>query len=217
MTYFVRAYATNSAGTAYGSQVTFRTLDTLTDIDGNVYPIVQFGTQVWMAANLRTTRYRNNSNIDNVTNATTWSGLTRGAWAHYDNNSANETVYGKLYNWHAVADSRNICPTGWHVPSDAEWTVLSTFLGTDVGFKMKATTGWGTGNGSNASGFTGLPGSDRGTDGLFGGVGGGGLFWSSSEDRSDYAWFRGLGRDDRDLGRGVTSNRFGFSVRCVRD
>jgi uncharacterized protein (TIGR02145 family) len=217
VTYFVRAYATNSAGTAYGSQVTFRTLDTLTDIDGNVYPIVQFGTQVWMAANLRTTRYRNNSNIDNVTNATTWSGLTRGAWAHYDNNSANETVYGKLYNWYAVADSRNICPTGWHVPSDAEWTVLSTFLGTDVGFKMKATSGWGTGNGSNASGFTGLPGGTRYTSGPFVDVGSRGYFWSSSEGISATAWVRDLLRDGRGLSRTSYGKRNGFSVRCVRD
>jgi uncharacterized protein (TIGR02145 family) len=221
VTYFVRAYATNSAGTAYGSNETFPTAaaaPTVTDIDGNVYPTVQIGTQVWMAANLRTTRYRTGATITNVTNATTWSGLTTGAWAHYDNAAANETLYGKLYNWYAVTDSRNICPTGWHVPSDAEWTVLSTFLATDVGFKMKATSGWGgTGNGSNASGFNGLPGGTRFTDGTFNDVGRYGFFWSSSEGNSVVAWFRYLYRANRDLVRGNLDKRDGFSVRCVRD
>ena len=217
-TYFVRAYATNSAGTAYGSQVTFKTLDTLTDIDGNVYPIVQIGTQVWMAENLRTTRYRTGATITNVTNATTWSGLTTGAWVHYGNSTDNETVYGKLYNWYAVADSRNICPTGWHVPSDAEWTVLSNFLATDVGFKMKSTSGWqDNGNGSNASGFNGLPGGYRSTPGPFDLVGRLGYFWSSSEYLSGNAWGRLLSRDARDLGRLNDFKRRGFSVRCVQD
>jgi uncharacterized protein (TIGR02145 family) len=214
--FFARAYATNSAGTGYGAQVLFTT--SVTDIDGNVYPTVHIGTQVWMAANLKTTRYRDGTTIPNVTNGTTWSGLTTGAWANYDNNAANDATYGKLYNWYAVADSRNICPAGWHVPTDAEWTVLSNFLATDVGFKMKSTSGWdNNGNGSNASGFNGLPGGVRNPNGTFATVGRSGYFWSSSEFNSDYAWYRYLGSGNRDLGRVSNDKSFGFSVRCLRD
>lgn len=191
---------------------------TVTDIDGNVYPTVQIGTQVWMAANLKTTRYRDGSTIPNVTNATTWSGLTTGAWANYNNDSANDAIYGKLYNWYAVADARNVCPTGWHVPSDAEWTVLSNFLGTDVGFKMKSTSGWSSnGNGSNASGFNGLPGGYRGYDGTFYGVGRSGSFWSSTQASPGGAWYRSLSSANRDLARSNYNKKRGFSVRCLRD
>jgi uncharacterized protein (TIGR02145 family) len=222
VTYFVRAYATNSSGTAYGAQASFTTTGastgSVTDIDGNVYPTVQIGTQVWMAANLKTTRYRNGTTIPNVTNGTTWSGLTTGAWASYDNTTANNTTYGKLYNWYAVADSRNVCPAGWHVPTDAEWTVLSNFLATDVGFKMKSTSGWANnGNGSNASGFNGLPGGLRDFDGSFGSVGWYGFFWSSSESGSDVAWTLVLSDGSRALGRSGANKRYGFSVRCLRD
>lgn len=220
--YYVRAYAINSVGKSFGIETSFSTSqtnsETVTDIDGNVYPTVQIGTQIWMAANLRTTRYRTGATITNVTNATTWAGLTTGAWAHYGNNSVNEMVYGKLYNWYAVADSRNICPTGWHVPSDAEWTVLSNFLGTDVGFKMKSTSGWqDNGNGSNASGFNGLPGGYRAYDGFFYSIGLNSHFWSSTHVGDNDSWYRYMVRNDRILGRDSFVKQLGFSVRCVRD
>lgn len=183
------------------------------DIDGNTYKTVQIGTQCWMAENLRTSKYRNGNPIPNVTGNSQWGSLTTGAWAHYDNRTANETVYGKLYNWHAVADRRNVCPTGWHVPSDAEWTVLSNFLATDVGFKMKATTF----EGSNASGFNGLPGGNRGTGGTFFDVGSYGYFWGSSEYFSVLSRGRNLTRLNSDLDSSDNGKRLGFSVRCVRD
>ena len=194
------------------ARVASATTGSVTDIDGNTYKIVQIGTQVWMAENLKTSKYRDGSSIPNVTGNSQWAGLTTGAWAHYDNSTANETVYGKLYNWHAVADRRNVCPTGWHVPSDAEWTVLSNFLATDVGFKMKATTF----GGSNASGFNGLPGGYRYPDDEFNAVGMDGYFWSSSENDSASAWNRGLYRTG-DPGRGSHYKSDGFSVRCVLD
>jgi uncharacterized protein (TIGR02145 family) len=191
---------------------------TLTDFDGNTYKTVQIGNQCWMAENLRTSKYRDGTPIPNVTGNSQWGGLTTGAWAHYDNQAANETKYGRLYNWYAVADRRNICPVGWHVPTDAEWTVLSNQLGSDPGHKMKSTSGWtDNGNGSNASGFTGLPGGGRGSAGTFNNVGRLGNFWSSSENDSDLAWSRYLANGDRDLNRNSNLKRNGFSVRCLRD
>jgi uncharacterized protein (TIGR02145 family) len=190
----------------------------VTDIDGNVYPTVQIGTQVWMAANLRTTRYRNGTSIPNVTNETTWSGLTTGAWSNYDNNTANDAIYGKLYNWYAAVNTAGLCPTGWHVPTDAEWTTLSNFLATDVGFKMKSTSGWAdNGNGSNASGFNGLPGGGRYSVGVFYNLGNYAGFMSSSESNSGIVWTRLLLKDFRDLNRVGNEKKAGFSVRCVRD
>jgi uncharacterized protein (TIGR02145 family) len=217
--YYVRTYATNSIGIAYGNQIQFTTTPTVSDIDGNVYPTVQIGTQVWMAANLKTTRYRNGTSIPNVTNATTWAGLTTGAWAHYENNAANDATYGKLYNWFAAADSRNLCPAGWHMPTDSDWTVLSNFLATDVGFKMKSTSGWlNNGNGSNASGFNGLPGGYRNVVGFFYDVGSYGYYWSASDGSSDDAWARLRIDVSRDLSRDdINFERDGFSVRCLRD
>lgn len=217
--YRVRGFATNVTGTAHGEYAQFTTADNvILDIDGNVYSYVQIGTQTWMASNLKTTRYRDGSPIPNVTNSTAWSGLSSGAWANYDNNAAYDAIYGKLYNWYAVSDSRNLCPLGWHVPSDAEWTVLSNFLGTDVGFKMKATSGWGNnGNGSNASGFTGLPGGARNGDGTFDYVGRNGYFWSSTQFSTGGAWLWSLFSDLRGLNRGNLDKKHGFSVRCIRD
>ncbi len=102
---------------------------TVTDIDGNVYRTVKIGTQVWMAENLKTTKYRNGDPIANVTNGASWKALTTGAYCWYNNDAENKVTYGGLYNWFVVADSRKIAPTGWHVPTDAEWTVLTDFLG----------------------------------------------------------------------------------------
>jgi uncharacterized protein (TIGR02145 family) len=193
----------------------------LTDIDGNVYKTFQIGSQNWMAANLKTTRYRDGSVIPNVTNATTWAGLETGAWVNYNNDAANDAIYGKLYNWLAVATSAGLCPTGWHVPTDSEWTVLSNFLAGDVGFKMKSTSGWAdNGNGSNESGFNGLPGGYRSwSRGRFDDVGRSGVFWSSSEliPGSVYVWYRYLNYGFALNSEHSAGKRTGFSVRCLRD
>jgi hypothetical protein len=135
-TYYVRAYAINSAGTAYGNQVSFTTTSGSgsgisnpgpgVTFNGYTYSTIILGNgQEWMAENLRTTSYANGDPIPNVTDGPQWSNLFgTGAWAHYNNDSQYENPYGKLYNWYTIADIRNICPTGWHVPSDAEWTIL---------------------------------------------------------------------------------------------
>lgn len=198
----------------------FYETEPITDIDGNIYKTVGISSQNWMAENLRTSKYRNGDLIPNVTNGSTWAGLTTGAWVNYDNIVANDAINGKFYNWYAVADARKVCPTGWHIPSDAEWTVLSNFLGTNAGQKMKSTTGWiNNGNGSNMSGFNGLPGGYRRNDGTFRFVGRDGLFWSSSEIDSGNAWNRYLHYNNPELNRDYLYNnkRNGFLVRCLRD
>jgi hypothetical protein len=130
-TYYLRAFATNASGTAYGNEQTFTTTaitPTSTDIDGNTYNTVQIGTQVWMSENLKTSRYRNGGSIPYVVGNTEWQALNTGAWSYYNHDETNDTVYGKLYNWY-TSQGDTLCPTGWHVPSDGEWTILTTYLG----------------------------------------------------------------------------------------
>jgi uncharacterized protein (TIGR02145 family) len=200
---------------------------TVSDIDGNVYNTVQIGTQCWTRSNLKVSKYRNGDNISNLTDNTAWSQTSTGAWCNYDNSSANDALYGKLYNWYAVNDSRGLCPTGWHVPSDAEWTTLTTFLGGEsvAGGKMKSTSiqptpgGWNAPNtgATNSSGFTFLPGGDRNSGGEFGYLGSDGGLWSSSGAGSGDAWGLYLYCDIAGAYRGDNDYRDGCSVRCVRD
>lgn len=232
--YYVRAYATNSAGTAYGNEVSFTTTAGNGGIvtnpgagvtfDGYSYTSIVLGNgQEWMAENLRNSSYANGDPIPNVTDGTQWQSLATGAWAHYENNNNYENPYGKLYNWYTVADPRNICPTGWHVPSDAEWTDLSDYLGGEViaGGKMKSTDTqyWTSPNidASNESDFSGLPGGRRYDFGTFVQLGGYGLWWSSTEDNGPTAWSRGLGYDYGNLYRYSNGKQSGFSVRCLKD
>jgi uncharacterized protein (TIGR02145 family) len=205
------------------------------DIDGNWYKVVQIGNQCWMAENLKTTKYRNGDTIPtNLSNAS-WSTTSSGAYAIYNNAVVNDSIYGKLYNWYAVADPRGLCPTGWHVPSDAEWKTLETSLGMpaselnkgggrgsaqNVGGKMKAVSSlWLAPNtgATNSSGFTGLPGGLRGNLGAFGDLGYGGYWWSSTQDFTTDAWYRGLDYFYAYVLRSDNTKRVGFSVRCVRD
>ena len=199
---------------------------------------VTIGTQKWMTKNLDVTTYRDGTVIPQVTNATAWAGLTTGAWCYYDNNPSNGAIYGKLYNWYAVmgiataesatptsgeiAARKQLAPQGWHVPTDAEWTTLSNFLGGDAvaGGKMKSTgtTLWASPNqATNSSGFAGLPGGVRYADGTFYNVGYLGYWWSATEADSAYAWLRKIFNYNGDLNRGVSFKKEGFSVRCLRD
>lgn len=232
-TYYVRAYATNSAGTAYGNQVSFTTTASGgivsnpgagVTFNGYTYASIVLGNgQEWMAENLRTTKYRNGDNITNVTDNAQWDLLTTGAWVHYSNDSQYENPYGKLYNWHAVADTRNVCPAGWHVPTDAEWTVLTNYLGGEsvAGGKMKSTGTqyWQSPNqdATNESGFSGLPGGYRFSIGPFSHVGGYGGWWSSTEGNTYNAWTRDLDYSSGSVSRGYYGKGNGFSVRCLRD
>ncbi len=210
-------------------------IGTVTDIDGNVYSTGIIGTQIWMKENLKTTRYRDGSAIPTGLSDNAWDNATTGAYAIYDNDTANNNTYGKLYNWYAVADSRNLCPVGWHVPSDTEWKTLEIYLGmsaTDadlegrrggtqnVGGKLKSTsTLWNTPNTSatNESGFSGLPGGFRDSGGTYLGIGDFGYWWSSTENSTSNAWNRYLYYGSGSSYRYDDGKRYGFSVRCLRD
>jgi uncharacterized protein (TIGR02145 family) len=230
-TYYVRAYAINSAGTAYGNMVSFTTSTgvvtnpgTGVTFDGYIYSSIVLGNgQEWMVENLRTTSYANGDPIPNITDGTQWANLTTGAWKYYFNDNQYENPYGKLYNWHTVNDSRNVCPTGWHVPSDAEWSVLSDYLGGQnvAGGKMKSTGTqyWQSPNtdATNVSGFSGLPGGGYSGSGAFDVLGSDGVWWCSSELDSDYAWIRYLSHLSGDVGSTYYYKTDGFSVRCLKD
>ena len=183
------------------------------------YPSVLIGAQYWMEKNLEVTTYRNGDPIPYVTDATAWAALTTGAWCYYNNDPSN----GKLYNWYAVNDPRGLAPTGWHVPTDVEWTTLSTTLGGDAvaGGKMKVagTTRWTAPNtgADNSSGFAGLPGGFRFNFGAFINVGYNGYWWSSTENDTTNAWYRFLLYFNGGINRYNYNKQFGFSVRCLRD
>ena len=210
---------------------------TVTDIDGNVYRTVKIGAQVWMAENLVVTRYRNGGAIPNVTSNSEWTGLSTGAYSVYGNDPANADIYGNLYNWYAVDDSRNIAPEGWHVPTDAEWKELEMHLGmsqseadqtswrgTNKGSKLAGNADlWNDGAFENnaafgSSGFKALPGGYRN---YYGGnyyhLGSHGYFWSSSEYYNNGAWARVLNYNYSGVYRYSNYKEGGRSIRCVRD
>jgi uncharacterized protein (TIGR02145 family) len=193
----------------------------ITDNDGNVYHTITIGTQVWLVENLKTTKYNDGTVIPLVTDNKIWFNLKNPGCCWYNNDaSSNKQVYGALYNWYAV-NTGKLCPAGWHVPSDAEWTILTTYLGGDdvAGGKMKETgaTHWLRPNtgAANSSGFTGLPAGYRGESGFI--VGGNTLFWSSTEFNADNAWIRYLLFDSAVAGRNNGGKYPGCSVRCLKD
>jgi uncharacterized protein (TIGR02145 family) len=199
------------------------------DIDGNRYKTVYIGKQQWMAENLKVSKYNDGTSILNITTDNLlWENNKTGAWSYYNNDEANSTKYGKLYNWYAVSTTtngnKNICPTGWHVPTDAEWTVLTTYLGGNslAGFKMKevGTTSWNSSNtdATNTSLFSALPGGQRNIPGNYSNIGTTGNWWSSSESSNiEKAWNRNLFNNSGN----VTINEYrkgnGYSVRCLKD
>ncbi len=219
-TYYVRAYATNSIGTAYGNEISFTTYksDAITDIEGNYYNIITIGSQVWMAENLTTTRYANGDAIP----------TTPGS--HDDISGESEPKYqwlspshfGRFYTWYAINDSRNVCPENWHVPSDVEWTILSNYLGGEsvAGSKMKAIgNNWfhsNCSNGNNESGFTALPAGFR-TDHDFEGFTYNAFFWSSTYANNSNAWSSKLYACQDQLTISEDLPGYGYSVRCVKD
>lgn len=198
---------------------------TVMDIDGNVYNTVTIGSQVWMVENLKTTKFSNGDLIGttdpqdkNISGETT----PKYQWA-YDGNEGNVVANGRLYTWYAATDNRNICPTGWHVPDDDEWTTLADNLGGQniAGGKLKesGTTHWMSPNAeaSNLSGFTALPGGFRGSEGLYYDLGKWGNWWSSTTYDEIQAWLRWLYYDDGILGRGFYGKQHAMSLRCIKD
>jgi len=234
-TYYVRAYATNNIGTGYGNILSFQTgVETVTDIDGNIYNTVKIGDQWWLMENLRVTHYRNGDPITHVTDGDTWTGLYYGAFCEYNNNLDYVETYGRLYNWYAVDDSRSIAPEGWHVPTDDDWKQLEMYLGmsqdradttgwrgTDEGGKLKesGTTHWTSPNegATNESGFTALPGGYRGPLGGYYSMGLFGGFWSSTNRYPIDMLHRGLSYNHSQVIRDDIDRRHGLSIRCVRD
>jgi len=251
--YYLRAFAANNLGTAYGEQVSLTTPDLeygpLTDVDGNFYRTIQIGTQIWMAENLKTTRYNDGVAIPFVSSDPVWVGMKIGGYRWYDNNVfIYRDLYGALYNWYAV-NTKRLCPLGWHVPSDKEWMQLEITLGmavndanswgneefpmlfsrgTDQGAQMKASSGWEDldgreGNGTNTSGFSGLPGGDTGWYGKFELAGICGNWWSSTElnfgggPDTESGIGRTLCSGDGGVIRAAYYKHIGFSVRCVKN
>jgi uncharacterized protein (TIGR02145 family) len=223
--YYVRAYATNSSGTGYGEERSITTPaapTTVTDVDGNVYNTVQIGDQIWMKENLKTSRYNTGSAIPYVVDNGSWSGLNTGAWSYYNHDENNNAIYGKLYNWYAV-EGDSLCPTGWHVPTDAEWTVLTDYLGGEsvAGGKLKeiGTVHWNSPNtgATDEVGFTALPGGRRSVSGSFYDVRGIGFWWSATPGSSDFSWARYLYYANASVIRNSYNKSYGFSVRCLRD
>ena len=204
----------------------------LTDIDGNVYDTVVIGTQVWMAENLKTTKYNDQALIPNVTENTEWIALTTDAYSWAQNNEATlKPQYGALYNWYAV-ETGKLCPTGWHIPTDGEFSSMEISLGmtseqangtdwrgTDQGKQMKNTTGWQTGeNGTNTSGFSALPAGYRSyITGNSEGIGLITYFWTETGLDENIAVYRRLDGDNDKVFRSGTYKKAGKSVRCVKN
>jgi uncharacterized protein (TIGR02145 family) len=202
------------------------------DIDGNVYKTVTIGNQVWMAENLRVTRYRDGSAIPLVYDNTAWEALSTGAYCFYKFNFNNAITYGCLYNWHVVNNSRNIAPAGWHVPTDEEWTELAQYISDqnggylmvdgywdDVGQHLKSTTGWNSNKISTDDyRFTAFPAGNRLPFSPFDKMGFDTYFWSATESSSNYAWYRYIESISTWFNRDYDGNkRYGFSVRLLRD
>jgi uncharacterized protein (TIGR02145 family) len=208
---------------------------TVTDIDGNIYQTVKIGDQEWMLENLKVTHYRNGDPIPNVSDSGTWDNLSTGAYCDYNNDVNNVAAYGRLYNWYAVDDSRNLAPEGWHVPTDEEWKQLEMYLGlsqaeadaigfrgTDEGGKLKesGTFYWQTPNtgATNESDFTAMPGGCRGENAIHWGIGDYALFWTSTEHTiSSLGWRRYLKYNESRIFRSNFGKQSGLSVRCVKD
>ena len=202
-------------------------ISTVSDIDGNVYNTVSIGTQCWTKENLKVTKYNDgtviplNNTHTSGTVSTVWQGLITGAYAIYDNQASsgtNATNYGFLYNWYAVTDTKSICPAGWGIPTDAEWTTLTTFIGTNPGDKLKKNDAlWTTNTGTDDYGFSVLPGGSRNFIGSFDFIRNYAFFWSATEYDSSNAWFRFLPSSNDYVNRNVDYKSVGASVRCLRD
>ena len=245
-TYTYRVYSFNTGGNSinYSNEFT-QTITAVSDIDGNYYLTTSISNTYWTTKNLTVTHYRNGDIIPQVTDPTQWQNLTTGAWCYYNNDPTNEAIYGKLYNWYAATDPRGLAPTGYHIPSDNEWTTLSNYLGgvNVAGGKLKATgiTLWQSPNlnATNSSGFNGIPGGNRNLYGTFYSINQN-AYWISSSLQNAYCCGSGyvagygvsVNKDDGtlDLGKlhydingndlyaaGNKNAKMGLSVRCVKD
>lgn len=219
--YTYRVYSKNSGGNSlnYSNEITVLTLSvSITDIDGNTYPVVYIGNQIWTKSNLNVSRYRNGDVIPQVTDPTQWNNLTTGAWCYYNNDPANGLIYGKLYNWYAVNDPRGLAPVGYHIPSTNEWDILKASVGGDGGkLKEIGTTYWLAPNAgaTNSSGFTGLPGGRLGAN-----INEIGKWWSTTQSPNNPNFIQTPQLhyfDNQFITNTVGWKFYGCSVRCVKD
>jgi uncharacterized protein (TIGR02145 family) len=225
--YFQSGISTHSCGATNVHNINVE-YGSVSDQDGNLYRTVLIGEQEWMAENLKTNIFRNGDLIQYSASNVEWQSLSntlQGAWCYYNNDSAFNCPYGKLYNWYTVSDPRNLCPNGWHVPTDIDWTLLTDYLGgtSIAGGKIKSegTTYWNSPNvnADNQSGFSGLAAKYRNLDGTFGNlIFYGSVWWSSSDILSTtQAWTRSLSSATGEVSRINFYKNYGFSVRCLRD
>ncbi len=216
-TYYVRTFATNDDGTAYGSEVTITTTSSLEDIDGNTYNTVVIGDQNWMAANLITTTYNDGESIPNVTDNSSWSNLETHAYAWFDNNPDRDDL-GAYYNWYTVSTGK-ICPSGWRVPNEADWDTLIDFLGSNPGDKLKRTPTAMYGN-ANETGFTAIMSGYRGGgNGAFGSVGEWAIYWIGEDYDLSQEWPDLIKLESTSTGVDKTffSPQTGASIRCIKE
>jgi len=198
---------------------------TMTDQDGNVYKTIFINGETWMAENLRTTKYRNGDPIPNIVDSTAWSSLNTGAYCNYENTENIDTIatYGRLYNWYAISDSRNIAPKGWHVATNTEWKRLILFLNREglAGTKLKEAGNfhwYGNEKATNASGLTILPSGIRSpSTGEFCCMGTRSILWSGTQSDDSYAWTLSLNRDTDTCKRISLHMNYGFAIRCVKN
>jgi uncharacterized protein (TIGR02145 family) len=225
-TYHFRVKAENSIGTTYGTDLTFVAIGPapIADVDGNTYSVVNIGTQTWMAENLRTTKYNDNTSIPLVTSNTGWIDLTTPGYCWYNNDEASfKNPYGGIYNWYAV-NTGKLCPAGWHVPTNAEFTTLTNYLGgiSVAGGKLKetGTTRWTSPNtgATNSTGFGAVPGGQRDEAGAFIGLSLYSIYWTSTPYNTEKPWYRSLSNAGEGVFEGNGSfNIRGFSIRCIKD
>lgn len=238
-TYYVKAYAENRAGVGYGEQIQFSTptdysglTDKVTDYEGNIYPTIGIGNQIWMRENLKSTRFNDGTVIPLISGNSEWENTISPAYCWYNNNEAdNKVTYGALYNWFTVKTEK-LCPDGWHVPTDTEWHTLILYLGIARGFssyiesasaggKMKesGTIHWKIPNtgATNECGFTAMPSGERGTNGTFYELNVNAFWWSSSEDNTEKAFYRYVNFDDIDVCKGPGFKQAGLSIRCLKN
>ncbi len=230
LTYYVRPYATNALGTSYGFEYqVFLILNVAgpnaTDGSGNIYNSVKIGDQTWISKNLITTKYQNGQSIPIVNDNQSWANLKTGAYCDFFTRDDLGKIYGHLYNYYAVVDSRNICPTGWHVPSKLEWDELIAYLGgnTSAAIKLKESGNlyWIKANGDNSSGFSARAGSWRSQEGFFyySVQTGGGNFWSTTKFDATYPWLFTINSET--TAKTTTDYYFqsaaGTSIRCLKN
>ena len=192
----------------------------ISDIDGNTYKTITIGTQVWMAENLKTTKFKDGTAIPLVTDNTAWNNLSTPGYCWYNNDATtNKNTYGAFYNWYTV-NTGKLCPTGWHVSTHLEWKVLTNYLLGEIvaGGKLKetGTSHWHRNSASNSTGFTALPGGLRYRDGIFNYIGIGGYWWSSTS-YANFAWYRNMIDDSYEVYLDYQEKASGFSVRCLKD